>query len=276
MSKSKKNIVFLFSGQSRTSPFSLNYENRSYEIIKSYNEYIFTEEFLDKYNYKVFISTDDVHLQDTIEYFSESNIGNIHLLDTNYYYKNIDNKVKDVSYYLDNYLKKDFKDFRVYKNSIYQHHKILDCYNMLRESNYFKFNIDYIIRLRLDIKLDTDMCSLINNLDTNTDLEIILGWDLVAIGRPKIIECYCTGLENNYGNYNYNINVPKNLPVMKDYHTIDKKRWTYAPERQLFEMLFDYCNNNSLDINKVIYDFIIYENISSHHKNISSHIIRYK
>lgn len=247
----KKNVFFLFSGQSRTSPFKKNKRKRCLEILNSYNKYIFTQEFKSKYNYQVFISTDDIHLSDTINYFSKVNIGNIHLLDTNYYYKNICSKIKDVSFYLNSYNKKDFGVCRKYDNSIYQHHKILDCYNMIRNSEQFD-NVDYIVRLRLDIKINKDISSLITKLETNSNLQIILGWDKAAIGKPEIMDCYCTGLENNYGNYHYNVIIPKELPVMKDYHIKDKKRWTYAPERQLFEMLFEYCNNNNLDINNAI------------------------
>ena len=117
-------------------------------------------------------------------------------------------------------------------------------------------NVDYIVRLRLDIKIETDISSLIAKLENNSNLQIILGWDFIAIGNPEIMDCYCTGLENNYGNYHYNVIIPKELPIMMDYHELDKNRWTYAPERQLFEMLFEYCNNNNLDINNAISDEI--------------------
>ena len=249
----KKNIVFLFCGESRTSPISLNNEKRSIDILNSYNKYIFTEEFKSKYNYKIFISTDDINLSDTFDYFLQENVENIHLLNTNNYYKNINSKIKDVKYYLNNYNNKNFGIYQKYENSIHQHYKILDCYNMLRNSNNFN-NINYIIRLRLDILINIDLCTLINKLENNLNLQIILGWDFFAIGRPEIMKCYCTGLENNYGNYKFNVIVPRKLPIMEDYHTIDKKRWTYAAERQLFEMIFEYCNNNNHDINIAIYN----------------------
>jgi hypothetical protein len=66
------------------------------------------------------------------------------------------------------------------------------------------------------------------------------------------MNCYCTGLENNYGHYIYNTPIPDVIPIMHEYNILDKKRWTYAAERQLFEMLFEYCNKNNLDINKTI------------------------
>lgn len=66
------------------------------------------------------------------------------------------------------------------------------------------------------------------------------------------MRCYCNGLKGNYGNYNFKTVVPEFLPVMIDYNHLERKRWTYAPERQLFEMLFEYCNNNKLELHKTI------------------------
>ena len=104
----------------------------------------------------------------------------------------------------------------------------------------------------MDIEIKQNIIDILSFFTKNPELEIIMHWDFCAIGKPKIMEYYCTGLNYNYGNYNYQVKVPDILPIMNDYHYLDKYRWTYAPERQLFEMLFEYCNNNNLDINKSI------------------------
>ena len=93
---------------------------------------------------------------------------------------------------------------------------------------------------------------ILNLFNTSPNLNIICHWDQMSMGKSDIMNCYCTGLENNYGNYSFLTFVPENPPIMADYHTADRNRWTYAPERQLFEMLFEYCNNNNLDINNSI------------------------
>ena len=93
---------------------------------------------------------------------------------------------------------------------------------------------------------------MLNLFESNPQLKIICYWDCMSIGKTDIMQCYCTGLENNYGNYVYLTHVPRNTPIMHAYNTIERRRWTYAPERQLFEMLFEYCNNNNLDINDSI------------------------
>jgi hypothetical protein len=103
----------------------------------------------------------------------------------------------------------------------------------------------------MDRKFPMNIIDAIKLLE-NSKLEILMYWDMFAVGKPSIMKCYCNGLNNNYGNYYYQTTVPENLPIMPDYHILDRCIWAYAPERQLFEMLFEYCNQNNLDINETI------------------------
>ena len=242
-------VIFLFTGQTRTSPFNLDITQRYNDILKSYNEYLFTEQFKATYDYKIYITADNIHLEDTINYFTPEKIGNIHLIDTDFYLKPITNKIPDSDFFLKKYNEKDFKYNWKYDKSIYQHHKILDCYNLFRNDD---VNPLFIIRIRLDIIIQTNILDMLSLFESNPQLNIICHWDFMSIGKPDIMQCYCTGLENNYGNYVYLTHVPEIVPIMDEYHTFTKPRWTYAPERQLFEMLFEYCNNNNLDINDSI------------------------
>jgi len=244
------NIIFLFSGQARTSPFNTNIEMRSMDILKSYNDFIFTDEFKRSYNYKIYISTDDINVNDTINYFGEENIGNIHLLNNEFYLKPIENKVDNVNNFLDIYNKKDWSNHYKQDNSIYQHHKIHDCYNLFKEDNIKNYN--YIIRIRLDTVIYKNIINLLDLFNINPKLQIVIHWDFCAIGKPEIMNCYCSGIINNYGNYNYKTYVQENVSFFPDYHTINRWQWTYAPERQLFEMLFEYLNNNNLNIDDAI------------------------
>jgi hypothetical protein len=247
--KQKKKVVFLFSGNARSSPFTTELEKRSKLILDSYNKFIFTEDFKENYDYEVYITADNIHLQDTIQFFSDNHIKNIHLLDTDYYLSTKPN-TKQVEYYLTKYNNKDWTKYDKYENSIHQHYKILDCYKLAKENHAIE-HADYIVRIRLDAIIHKDITEVISMFN-NKDLKIVIDWDFFALGTPDIMEWYCTGLENNYGNYNYKVPVPENLPVMHDYSVVDKKRWTYAAERQLFEMLYDYCHKHKLDVNKTI------------------------
>jgi hypothetical protein len=245
-------IIFIISGQARNSPFS--HSKREMKILHSYNKYIFNTKFVKNYDYKVYITTDDIHLQDTIDYFGK-NIGNIHLLNTGYYYNNISNKINDVKFYIDKYLNKDFNGCQIYENSIYQHYKILDCYNLYINDNTDRnINNDIIIRMRLDTIFHSDIMDNIILLQDNTLCKILMHWDLFAIGKYLIMKEYCNGLNNNYGNYNYNADLSNiEYPLIcHDYKKLDRIRWTYATEVQLFEILFQYCNKLNLNINKTI------------------------
>lgn len=251
------NIVFLFTGQSRTSPFSHNPNQKSIDILNSYNNFIFTEKFKSIYKYKIYISTDDVHLENTNSYFHDNNVGNIHLLNTGYYKKNVNSPCKSIDVYFDKYNNNTdwSKNYQKYDNSIYQHYKILDCYNLFIDDCENDINItncDFIIRIRFDSLFKMNILDILDNFKENPKLEIIMDWDFFAIGKTKIMECYCNGLNNNYGKYNFQTPVPDILPIMRNYKTAEKYRWTYAPERQLFEMLFEYCNTQNLNINDAI------------------------
>ena len=43
-------VIFLFLGNIRTSPFNLHTEQRNHDILKSYDKFLFTEEFKSLYN----------------------------------------------------------------------------------------------------------------------------------------------------------------------------------------------------------------------------------
>lgn len=258
------NIIFLFTGEARTFPFppDKNKNKNNIDIFDSYNKYIFTDKFKSLCNYKIYISTNNIDIEDTINYFEKNNIGNIHLMDTNYYLNPIQEEIKNVEYYMDEYLRQDFKNCLPSPNGIFQHYKILDCYNLFKNDNPFT-KIDYIIRLRMDCIICEDIFESISLLNNHPELEIIIKWDFFAIGKPKIMKCYCNGLDNNYGKYTNKTIVPDNLPIVSsgstkkhdwNYKQLNDYNWLYSSERQLFEMIFEYCNDNELDINHSIYE----------------------
>lgn len=259
------NLIFLITGNARNSPFNIDISKRNMDILNSYDKYIFTDKFKSLYKYKIYISTDDIDISETINYFSKENIGNIHLLNNDYYLNPILNKTDKIEKYIDAYHNKEWHNYVKFESSIHQHYKLLDCYNLLKnDSNEFE-NCDYIIRLRTDSIIMGDIFDILLLFEENKELEIVMHWDFFALGKPKIMNCYFTGLDNNYGNYKNEVSVPDILPIMQNYKNL-QFHWMYAPERQLFEMLFEYCNINNLDINKTIYEKINYVYIIHIHK----------
>ena len=272
-----QNIIFLFTGNSRDSPLSNNTTKSTAAILQSYNKYIFTEEFKLGYNYKVYISSDNLDLEKTTSYFSSDKIGNIHLWDRDFFTKNINNKTKDESVYQDKYNLRDWSYYQKYNNSIGHFHKILDCYNLFLEDETSKdIKWDYIIRIRLDMIIHVSIQSLILYMNENKSFEICAIHDFFAVGKPEIMDCYCKGLDNNYGSYAYHTDVSNynHLPMMSDYKNRNRQVWTYAPERQLFEILFEYCIKKNIDINKTIKEIMTSDEayyLLSKHFNLINH-----
>lgn len=63
--KNKPLVIFLFTGNARSSPFAHNPVSSSKKILDSYDRYIFTDEFKSHCDYKVYMSSDDIHLENT-------------------------------------------------------------------------------------------------------------------------------------------------------------------------------------------------------------------
>jgi hypothetical protein len=76
----KKNIAILFSGQIRSNSLSLNNNNNDL-ILNSMNINFINNDFKSKYNYDIFISSDEINVDKTMNYF-ENNVKNIFLSDT--------------------------------------------------------------------------------------------------------------------------------------------------------------------------------------------------
>jgi hypothetical protein len=211
---------------------------------------MFTQEFMKKYDYKIFLTSDNLRLEKVFKYFGKDKIANFHLMDSEYYYKPIEQKIPAIGHFMQKYLyEREWKGHQVYPNSICQHHKILDCYNLLRNDQDNKF--DFICRIRFDTVLKFDLCKVLDSMGPKQLLAT--SWDYFSIGRPVIMDRYCTGLEDRYGLYPFPMDV--GIPnICKQYNDLEPLRWTYAPEIQLFSILFEYCQKNDLDINESLVD----------------------
>ena len=245
-------IVFLFTGEARTSPFAHNAMHKSHEIMNSYINYIFTDDFKSKYKYKIYISADDVHVSNTINYFDANNVGNMHLLNTDYYLNPIKNKLKPVNFFVDRYNKIwKSRPYDKYEGSIYQHYKLFDAYNLLLNDNDVLQQCTLICRIRLDVVVNINILELINKF-VNPKCEIVCHWDVFAIGRTGIMGCYLSALIKN-GFYTNRIKMPRNL-IIPNYETssYDKHRWSYAPEIQLIKNVCYYCIKHKFNIMNAI------------------------
>jgi hypothetical protein len=177
--------------------------------------------------------------------FLLENIGNIHLLNTNYYKKRVALETKNIEEYMHehNYNPDWDLNYGKHPSSIYQHYKILDCYNLFindSKSDINRNNCDYIFRMRLDTEFEMDLCDILYGFKENPKLELAMCWDWGIIGKPNVMDMVCTGLDNGYGKFGYDIDLSFIPQYFHEVYSWDKIQWKYAPERQLFEMIFTY------------------------------------
>ena len=147
-------------------------------------------------------------------------------------------------------------DCESYPGSILQNYKVLDAFHLLEQN---RSNYDFIIRIRLDVIFIRNIMDCFNKFSENPDLHIIGQHDFFFIGKPLIMKFYCTSLDRKYGKYNFNITNHVFKANVIDYETYNNnfkkqnyKRWTYVPEIQVWETLFEFCSINNLDIDKTI------------------------
>lgn len=251
----KKNICFLFSGQIRKN--SLKNDVSDDNILNSYKN-IFNDAIKEKYNCDIFISTDIIDIDKTLNYFGKECVKNIHCSDNNFYLNPISSNIIDVNYYLDLYLKNIIpgQGYWIDTRAVYQFHRLYDCFNLVE--NYISIdNYDYIVRLRLDTVFCNNLLDYFEKLDFEKDVYLYGMQDYFAVGRSIIMKEYCTlikkfGLYNKFHTkkyYNFKSNL---IDTDHFYNEENKLQWSYSPEYQVFECLFDFCDKNNLDIDTSI------------------------
>lgn len=256
----KKKVVFLFCGQARCNPFALNTTVQpKLEILLSYIDLIFTDDFKDKYDYTIYISSDDIHLDNTRRYFKHDKISNLHLMNVGFYQQIPEKVLPPESFFHANYNAHDVGKNDRYCKSISQQYKIADAYHMFRSSG--DLECDYMVRMRMDIIMRKDFVTEILSLleAESTKLQIVMQADIFAVGRKETMMDYFSTLENRYGTYTDTLTKESNTSYTfyKQFYgnreNVDISRWTYAPETQLFATLLEHCEIYQKNIDEILH-----------------------
>lgn len=240
----KKKIAFIFSGQARTSPFSIIPKDRS-NIIKKSLLTIFNSNLSKKYNYKIYINVDIIDVDSVINFFGIDKIGNIHVTDSDFYLNPIVNRSVPLEKYLENY--EVPTPFLSYPHNINQYWRLYDSYNLYLNDNFFK-DAHYIVRLRHDLNIQFTKSSFLDLLTNIKPNELFYDGDIIAIGNNKVMDTYCNAINLKFGKFD----VSKDLSLRNEkyslifneeyFKNLDIYRWTFAAEVQLFTILFRwYC-----------------------------------
>lgn len=232
----KKKIAFIFSGQARSSPFSIIHKDRS-NIIKKSLTTIFNSNLSKKYNYKIYINVDIIDVDSVINFFGIDKIGNIHVTDSDFYLNPIVNKSVPLEKYLHNY--EVPTPFQSYPHTINQYWRLYDSYNLYLNDNFFK-DADYFVRLRHDVDIQFTKISFLDLLTKIKPYDLFYDSDIIAIGNNKVMDTYCNAVNLKFGKFD----VSKDLILRNEKYSLifDIYRWTFSAEVQLFTILFRwYC-----------------------------------
>jgi hypothetical protein len=228
-------------GQMRTNSLNPQFK-RDTIIIDSLKEYLFNDEFKTKYEYDIFISTDDIDIEAAYNFFGENNIKNIHLIEKNFYLNPIENYIEDYEFFHELYLQTNFiESYDIHLSQLYQYYRLYDAYNMLKNyQNKSNITYDYAIRLRPDTSLNKNLMELFNKLE-NTDIKIILEHNLFQICKFEFSEIF--NVIETYGTYND--------PIEKRYNYY-QAFLTPNPSTPLYpENIMMYCSEKQIADNIV-------------------------
>lgn len=232
-------VAYIFSGQLRSSPFSTNVSQRSPEILQSYREFLGLQDV----EARVYIFNSE-----TVDC---AQVGNV-FPHYSIHYTTDDTELEG---YLCNYRKfvqQNARGLTPYENSIHQHFKIMKAYELYKAD--VEFSAEVVVRLRMDAQLTRSLLPDIISVAAQKGHKLVGHWDFVAVGSPEVMQHYCTAIHNGYGRYTFQttFRYRESPPMMSDYFQVDPTRWTLAPERQLFEHMFRFCQERDLVANDVL------------------------
>ena len=259
----KKKIAICFSGQARENGLGYNTvddlsdylkENCLHDILESYEKNFFTSEFKENVDYDIFIATDNINIEKTLQFFGKDNVKNVYLYDDNYYLNPIESKLNSIEFYTKRlYENITDRNYIIYPTLIPQYHKLAACFELL--TNYKNaYEYDYIIRSRLDVVYTYEIYNFIRELINNPSCIYTGSDDHFSIGRPDIMKVYFD-LINNFGTYHaYHLrdNFKRNATTIETWkecltNPVHAIAYRYST-LQLLESLYQYCDNNNLDI----------------------------
>jgi hypothetical protein len=241
----KKRVGILFSGQIRSNSLKSNYNNDD-TILNSISQYFLNSEFKEKYDYDVFISTDDIDVEKAKSYFGR-NLKNINITENNWFHNPMKTTPNGFEYYDEKYVIKNFNGHESHSHAIYQYYRMYISYLMLK--NYQEDSnqtYDYLVRIRPDARIMQDLNLVFEYLE-KTDKLIFIEHEQIMIVKPelenvfKLIEHYGTyeePMQNKYAIYLY---MSAGSPLGTE------QVMKYSPEKQFVDHIYYTLLQNNKD-----------------------------
>lgn len=258
----KPNLAILMCGQSRTFPTGWN--ERSNEIKDTYDE--FFGRLSDKYTLHFYISTDDLHLQDTRDLLRKyGTIRDIYLSETKYRDVNKSLEMIPEEGYMERYkshqriIEGPNNGISVYYHSVFQFYRNYTVYRLFEQDSDIFSITNIVFRIRLDTTLPRTLTdNVIRYLeyavkDDDDNDSTLFAADLFYCGTKKVMQYLMKGLDNDIGNLSWKepydnkgyTSIIELCDETGECHLPDgKKRWELSPEGQLGALLHKYLMEN--------------------------------
>lgn len=245
-----KKVAILFSGQIRSNQLNDQLQNDSL-VNDSIQKFFLNEEFKQKYEYDIFISTDTLNIEKTKEFFG-NNLKNIHLYEKGFYLHTLEDKIPSFDDFKKIYDIYDYQGKYISPGNLMQMYRILDACSLMEAKN---ISYDCIVRCRLDTVFKQSLVPLFDELlNPESVLECIALTDQFILGKKEIMTHYLHTFAERYMKY-------RRTKQDFDYFIMDSKKyyqegnehwWLFSPELQQSECFFEYCNQNNLVVKKVL------------------------
>lgn len=205
----KKRVGIIFSGQMRSNSLNPNFTHDNI-ILESINKYFLNEEFKNKFDYDIFISTDTIDIDKSLDFFKD-NLKNIHISETNWYMTPISSSINNYEYFYNNFLDKikNYSRYNIYLHSLHQYYRMYCAYIMLKDyQSKTNTHYDYFVRIRPDIRIMQDLFPIFELLE-NSNKHIFIEHELLIIVKNELEDIF--KLIENYGSYNQSIDIKKSI-----------------------------------------------------------------
>ena len=275
----KPKLAILMCGQARTFPGG--WGECSNEIKKTYDQ--FFGKLSEKYTLYFYVSTDDVHIQNTRDILnSYGTLRDMYLSDTKYREVNKSLEVIPEEGYMARYESYqrviESNGFFLYHHSIPQFYRNYTVYRLFEQDSDIFSTTNIVFRIRLDTTLprtltDNVIRYLEYAIDNDNDNDSTLfASDLFYCGTKRIMQYLMKGLDNDIGGLSWQepysskayTSIIKLCDETGKCHLPDgKKRWELSPEGQLGALFHKFliengeskCHNFPLE--PYVYPFIV-------------------
>lgn len=209
-------------------------------ILESINKYFLNEEFKNKFDYDIFISTDTIDIDKSLDFFKD-NLKNIHISETNWYMIPISSSINNYEYFHNYFLDKikNYSGYNIHLHALYQYYRMYCGYNMLKDyQSKANTHYNYFVRIRPDIRIMQDLFPIFELLE-NSDKYIFIEHEQLMIVKNELEDIF--KLIENYGSYNQSIDIKKSIYL---YLSVggevfnNNNEMCFCPEKQFVDHIY--------------------------------------